>query len=68
MGMGKESLEFIIWAYNKGGIMKVSKLKKSYKKEEERHDKAYKKENTKHEKKHIVEIDEALQIGKKKKK
>lgn len=47
--------------------MKIKKLKKSYNKEEKRHDKAYEKENKKHEKKHIVELDEALEIGKKKK-
>ena len=45
---------------------KVKKLKKKYNKEEKRHDKAYEKENTKHEKKHRVELDEALNIGKRK--
>ena len=45
--------------------MKVKVLKKNYKKEEKRHDRAYEKENSKHEKKHIVELDEALKVGKK---
>lgn len=45
--------------------MKVNVLKKKYEKEEKRHDKAYEKENKKHEKRHIVELDEALKIGKK---
>ena len=38
------------------------KLKRSYNKEENRHEKAYEKENTRHEKKHIVEMDEAFKV------
>ena len=48
--------------------MKVKKLKKNYNKEEKRHEKAYEKEKSKHERRHVVEIDEALRIGKKKSK
>jgi hypothetical protein len=48
--------------------MKVTKLKKNYKKEEKRHDKVSEKEIARHERKHIVELDEALKIGKKKNK
>ncbi len=46
----------------------AKKLKRLYNKEEERHDKKYKKENAKHEKKHREELDEALEICKKRKK
>lgn len=42
----------------------VKKLKKSYSKEESRHDKAYEKENSKHENKHTKELNQALEIGK----
>lgn len=51
-----------------GECMKISKLKKNYNKEEKRHDKKYEKENSLHEKRHKVEIDEAIEIGKSKKK
>lgn len=46
--------------------MKEKNLKKKYRREEKRHEKAYEKENRKHEKRHIIELDEALRISKKK--
>ena len=46
--------------------MKEKKLRKRYKKEEERHDKKYRKENTLHEKRHDKQLNEALEIGKEK--